>query len=137
MDTATIFGVSQSGRFITHMLWQGFHVDERERMVFDGARIHVAGGGKGGFNHRFAQTTHHPSHLEGNAMPADHPPFNYLPEGAPPENDVLAVAKRLGGIPKILITNNALEYWTRSASLVHTDPTGTRDAPFHRMPPEA
>ncbi len=131
VDHAFIFGVSQSGRFITHMLWQGFHVDEANRMVFDGARIHVPGGGKGGFNHRFAQTTHHPSDLEGNLMPADHPPFNYLPDGAPPENDVLATAKRLGHLPKILITNNTLEYWTRSASLVHTDPTGTHDAAFH------
>ena len=49
MDLAYIFGVSQSGRFIVHMLWQGFHVDEKDRMVFEGARIHVAGGGKGGF----------------------------------------------------------------------------------------
>ena len=49
VEKAYIFGVSQSGRFITHMLWQGFHVDESGRMVFDGARIHVAGGGKGGF----------------------------------------------------------------------------------------
>ncbi|MHC5008928.1 MAG: alpha/beta hydrolase domain-containing protein, partial [Planctomycetota bacterium] len=62
---AYIYGSSQSGRFITHMIWQGFHVDAAGRLVFDGARIHVAGGGKGGFNHRFAQTTHHPSHLEG------------------------------------------------------------------------
>ena len=131
VDHSYIFGVSQSGRLIAHMLWQGFHVDEADRMVFDGARIHVAGGGKGGFNHRFAQTTHHPSDLEGNSMPADHPPFNYLPEGSPPENDVLAAAKRLGHVPKILITNNTLEYWTRSASLVHTDQTGARDAPFH------
>jgi hypothetical protein len=131
MEHATIFGVSQSGRFITHMLWQGFHVDETGRMVFDGARIHVAGGGKGGFNHRFAQTTHHPSHLEGNLFPADHPPFNFLPDGAPAENDVLAEAKRLGAVPRIIITNNTLEYWTRSASLVHTDPEGTTDAAFH------
>jgi hypothetical protein len=131
VDLAYIFGVSQSGRFITHMLWQGFHVDESSRLVFEGARIHVAGGGKGGFNHRFAQTTHHPSDLEGNLMPADHPPFNYLPDGSPPDNDVLAEAKRLGAIPKIIITNNALEYWTRSASLVHTDVPGAVDAPFH------
>jgi len=132
VEKAYIFGVSQSGRFITHMLWQGFHVDEAGRQVFEGARIHVAGGGKGGFNHRFAQTTHHPSHLEGNLMPADHPPFNYLPEGAAPFNDVLAVAKRTGQVPRIIITNNALEYWTRSASLIHTDPHAKRDAPFHR-----
>ena len=131
IDYAYIFGVSQSGRFIVHMLWQGFHVDEADRLVFEGARIHVAGGGKGGFNHRFAQTTHHPSDLEGNSMPADHPPFNFLPEGSPPENDVLVEAKRLDAIPKIIMTNNTLEYWTRSASLVSTDPTGTGDAPFH------
>jgi hypothetical protein len=131
IERAYVFGVSQSGRFITHMLWQGLHVDESDRMVFDGARIHVAGGGKGGFNHRFAQTTHHPSHLEGGYFPADHPPFNFAPEGAPADNDVLAAAKRLGAVPKIVITNNALEYWTRSASLVHTDPTGTVDAELH------
>jgi hypothetical protein len=131
IDFAYIFGVSQSGRFIVHMLWQGFNVDESDRMVFEGARIHVAGGGKGGFNYRFAQTTHHPSDLEGNFMPADHPPFNFLPEGSPDENDVLVEAKRLDAIPKIIMTNNTLEYWTRSASLVHTDVTGTADAPFH------
>jgi hypothetical protein len=131
IDFAYAFGVSQSGRFIVHMLWQGFHVDEADRMVFEGARIHVAGGGKGGFNHRFAQTTHHPSDLEGNLMPADHPPFNFLPEGSPDDNDVLVEAKRLDAIPKIIMTNNTLEYWTRSASRVHTDATGTVDAPFH------
>lgn len=131
IDYAYIFGVSQSGRFIVHMLWQGFHVDEADRMVFEGARIHVAGGGKGGFNHRFAQTTHHPSDLEGNLMPADHPPFNFLPEGWPPDNDVLVEAKRLDAIPTIIMTNNTLEYWTRSASLVSTDQTGTADVPFH------
>jgi hypothetical protein len=131
---AYIYGSSQSGRFITHMIWQGFHVDEAGRLVFDGARIHVAGGGKGGFNHRFAQTTHHPSHLEGNYMPADHPPFNYLPEthpGSGKGNDVLAVAKELGKIPSIMITLGELEYWTRSASLLHTNLDGTEDSPLH------
>ncbi len=133
-EKAYIYGSSQSGRFITHMIWQGFHVDEAGRMVFDGARIHIAGGGKGGFNHRFAQTTHHPSHLEGNYMPADHPPFNYLADGDPGSgaaNDILRVAKELGRIPLIVIDNNELEYWTRSASLVHTSLDATRDASLH------
>lgn len=133
-NRAYIYGTSQSGRFITHMIWQGLHVDTEDRMVFEGARIHVAGGGKGGFNHRFAQTTHHPSHLEGNYFPADHPPFNFLAEDDPEsggENDVLAVAKRLEKVPYIIITNNELEYWTRSASLVTTDLTATRDASVH------
>jgi hypothetical protein len=133
-DKAYIFGISQSGRFITHMIYEGFYVDEEDQMVFDGARIHVAGGGKGGFNHRFAQTTHHPSHLEGNYMPADFFPFNYGQQKdalTGKTGDVLAVAKKLGKVPYIMITNNELEYWTRSASLIHTDIMGKKDAPVH------
>lgn len=129
-----IFGVSQSGRVIAHMIYQGFHVDEKNRMAFDGARIHVAGGGKGGFNFRFAQTTHHPSDLEGNYMPSDHPPFNYLSDNDPEsqgKNDLLKKAKELGKIPKIIVTNHGLEYWTRSASLIHTTIDGNLDASVH------
>ncbi|MEE4116042.1 MAG: alpha/beta hydrolase domain-containing protein [Marinilabiliaceae bacterium] len=134
IEYSYIFGVSQSGRVIAHMIWQGFHVDEKDRMSFDGARIHVAGGGKGGFNYRFCQTTHHPSDLEGNYMPADHPPFNYLSDEDPGrrgENDLLKKARELGKIPKIIVTNHALEYWTRSASLIHTTIDGLADATVH------
>jgi len=138
---AYIFGISQSGRFITHMIYQGFHVDERNRMVFEGARPHVAGAGKGGFNYRFAQTTHHQKHLQGNYFPADHFPFHYTrdselqhdPQGQPgrSEGDVFAAAKRLRKIPKVMISNHEGEYWTRSASLVHTDVEGKEDARLH------
>jgi hypothetical protein len=64
-EYAYIFGISQSGRVITTMIYQGFHVDEKGRMVFEGARPDVPGGGKGAFNYRWAQTTHHPKHIEG------------------------------------------------------------------------
>jgi hypothetical protein len=110
-------------------------------MVFDGARPHVAGAGKGGFNYRFAQTTHHQKHLQGNYFPADHFPFHCTPNGelqhdphGPPSRrrgDVLAEAKRLGKIPKIMISNHEGEYWTRSASLIHTDVEGQQDARLH------
>jgi hypothetical protein len=129
-----IYGISQSGRFIVHMISQGFHIDEKDRMVFDGARIQVAGGGKGGFNFRFAQPTHHPSDLEGNYMPADHPPFNYLATedaNSGGSNDILSISKKKNRIPKIVITNHALEYWTRSASLIHTTLDGKSDASLH------
>jgi hypothetical protein len=36
----------------------------------------------------------------------------------------LAVAKQLGDIPKIMLDNHETEYWTRAASLVHTDVFG-------------
>jgi hypothetical protein len=136
IDKAYIYGSSQGGRFITQMLWQGFHVDEAGRMVFEGAKIHIAGGGKGGFNHRFAQTSQCPSDLEGNYMPADHPPFNFLPYNhiaSGGSNDVLTRAKQLGKIPYIIITNTEHEYWTRSASLVHTTLDGEQDVALHEQ----
>lgn len=140
-EYAYIWGNSQSGRVIAHMIWQGFHIDERDRMVFEGARPHVAGGGKGGFNFRWAQTTHHPKHLGGNDFPADFFPFLYTPDGLEQfdprgqagrrHGDILALAKQEGRIPKILISNHELEYWTRSASLAHTDVEGKADATLH------
>ncbi len=134
-EFAYIFGISQSGRVTVHMIYQGFHVDEKGRMVFEGAWPHVAGGGKGGFNFRFAQTTHHPSHIEGNYFPADYFPFNYNLQQDPVTGrtgDVLEVAKKKGKIPYIFVTNHALEYWTRSASLIHTDVTGMEDAMLYK-----
>ena len=137
-EYAYIWGESQSGRVINHMIYQGFHVDEKGRMVFEGARPMVPGGGKGGFNYRWGQTTHHPKHIEGNYMPADYFPFNFTKEGEYEVDpyrtrdgkygDVLAVAKQLGEIPKIMLDNHETEYWTRAASLVHTDVFGKRDA---------
>ncbi|HCU11856.1 MAG TPA: hypothetical protein DGB72_07015, partial [Gemmatimonadetes bacterium] len=49
------YGVSQTGRFIRHFLYQGFNTDEKGRVAFDGFFAHTAGAGRGSFNHRFAQ----------------------------------------------------------------------------------
>jgi len=130
-EKAYIFGISQSGRVIQHMLFEGFHVDEAGRMVFDAAFVHVAGGGKGSFNHRFAQTTRHPSPLEDHQYPADFFPFVPGPQTDPvtgETGDVLAVAKAMGKLPRLFYTGTSTEYWTRAASLLHTDAAGTRDA---------
>ena len=132
-EAALAFGISQSGRVLQHMLLEALHVDEASRMVFDGALIHVAGGGKGSFNHRFAQTTRHPSHLEDQQYPADFFPFTTVPQHDPvtgQTGDVLARARAAGAVPKLFYTMTSTEYWTRSASLLHTDVAGTRDLPL-------
>ena len=72
---SAIFGISQSGRLINTMLLRGLHVDEDGRPVFDGAFVHVAGGGKGGFDYRFAMPTRHFSVLEDDIYPTDFFPF--------------------------------------------------------------
>ncbi len=132
-EVVLAFGISQSARVLQHMLWQALHVDEAGRMVFDGALIHVPGGGKGSFNHRFAQTTRHPSELEDQAYPVDFFPFTTTPASDPTtgaKGYVLAPAQAAAAVPKLFYTMTSTEYWTRSASLLHTDVAGARDLPL-------
>jgi hypothetical protein len=132
-EKAIAFGISQSGRVIQHMLFEGLHVDEAGRMVFDAAMPHVAGAGKGSFNHRFAQTTRHPSPFEDHQYPADFFPFATTPATDPvtgETGDVLAVAKAMGRVPVLMYTGTSTEYWTRATSPLHTDVAGTKDQPL-------
>ncbi|MEM7045197.1 MAG: alpha/beta hydrolase domain-containing protein [Pseudomonadota bacterium] len=133
IDRALAFGISQSGRVINHMIWQGFHLDETGRQVFDGALVHVAGAGKGSFNHRFAQTTRHPSHLEDQQYPADFFPFTTISTEDPVTGEMgslLDLARTRSAVPKIIYTTTSTEYWTRAASLLHTDVLGKSDVPM-------
>lgn len=133
VDHTVVFGISQSGRVINHMLWQGFHRDEKQRLVFDGALVHVAGAGKGSFNHRFAQTTRHQSQFEGLQYPADIFPFTTVPSTDPvtgKKGSMLDQARVAGAVPKIFYTTTSTEYWTRAASLLHTDVDGKEDVPL-------
>ncbi len=125
------FGISQSGRFLRHLLWQGFNLDEKGRIVFDGLIPHVAGGGLGFFNHRFAQPTRHNGQHEDHLYPCDVFPFTYgdsKDSFTGREGSILKVYEKSRCLPKIMHTQSAAEYWHRSGSLVHTDPLGQQDA---------
>lgn len=127
LDHALALGVSQSGRFLRHFLHLGLNADEAGRRVFDGVLPHVAGAWRGEFNHRYAQpsvmNTPNPGHL---------PPFAYDPVGDAPDG-LLTRQGAVGGLPVVVATNTAAEYWRGDASLAHTDPAGERDA---EPPPE-
>src|SRR5262245_36953257 len=103
---------------------------------------HVAGGGLGFFDHRFAQPTRHNGQHEEHLYPGDAYPFTYgdsaqkfihAREGKPmgyyqPQG----ILSRLRSddpkrMPKVMHTQSAAEYWHRSGSLVHTDTLGTKD----------
>lgn len=130
---AYVFGISQSGRFIHHLIFEGFNSDERRRIVFDGAIPHVGGGGKGNFNFRFAQTTRYGSQLEENLFPSDFFPFTTTMQEDPVtgrKGDTLARARELDNLPKIFFTETSTEYWCRAASLLHTDVAGKCDVPL-------
>src|SRR5947199_6966086 len=93
---------------------------------------HVAGGGLGFFNHRFAQPTRHNGQHEEHLYPTDYFPFTYGETADPfsKRNDAIlrrALADGAKFLPKVMHTQSAAEYWHRSGSLVHTDPLAARD----------
>jgi hypothetical protein len=125
------WGVSQSGRFLRHFLYQGFNADEQGRRVFDGVFDQVGGAGRGSFNHRFGQASRDALQYFNILFPVDLFPFADERETDPETgltDGLLARADRTATTPKVfhLLTNS--EYFNRAGSLVHTDPTGTRDA---------
>lgn len=130
------FGVSQSGRCLRQFLYDGFNADEVGRQVFDGVIPHVAGGGLGFFNHRFASPTRHNGQHDNHLFPADQFPFTYGDETdlfTGRVDGILHHDRARGTVPKVMHTQSSSEYWHRAGSLVHTDPRGERDA---KLPPE-
>jgi hypothetical protein len=122
-DTASIaptrwgiaYGVSQTGRLLRHLLYQGFNTDEAGRIAYDGIFVHTAGAGRGSFNHRFAQPSRDAQPYNTFFYPTDLFPFHVTP-GEP--------------LAKVFYVDGGYEYWGRGASLTHTTVDGTRDVPF-------
>lgn len=130
------FGISQCGRFLRTLLYEGFNADEQGRKVFDGIWADVGGAGRGSFNFRYAQASR-----DGNAWtnvfyPTDVFPFAGFPEKDPATGRVeglLDRATKSNVVPKLFLTSSSYEYWGRAAALTHTRPDGVADAP---LPPE-
>lgn len=118
VDSALATGASQSGRFLRHFLSDGMNVDEDANRVFDGVHVHIAGGRRGEFNSRYGQ----PGVIW--RGPGDAPPFS--------TNALLDRQRAVGGVPKVVATNSAAEYWRGDAWLAHGDAetrTDIDDAP--------
>ena len=130
------FGTSQSGRLLKMFLYDGFNADEKGRKVFDAVMPHVAGGGLGFFNHRFASPTRYSTQHESHLYPTDYFPFSYGEQKdhlSGRTDGILRRARAARVVPKVLHTQSSSEYWHRSASLVHTDTAGRKDV---ALPPE-
>ncbi len=126
-------GISQSGRFLRQMLYEGWNADEQGRRVFDGLIPHVAGGGRGNFNYRFAQPSRDAQPMNAILYATDLYPFADLPLPDPisGRREGLQDRAAAGHVePKVFYTNTSYEYWSRAASLIHTSPDGLHDAPL-------
>ena len=136
IDTALIFGSSQSGRWIRTFIHLGFNESEGHRRVFDGAIPHKASN-RGAFNVRFAQ----PTRLSG----TQHTEAQYPGQESPQSWDVstdsisgitggqLERCRKTNTCPKITATFTDTEYWQAMMALNTTDATSQKDL---ATPPE-
>ena len=122
-------GVSQTGRFLRHFLYQGFNTDEQGRQAYDGVLAITAGAGRGSFNHRFAQPSRDAHRFSAFAYPTDLFPFTSRAQfdSLAWTSDGLLARQRPAHRPKTMQVNTGYEYWGRAGSLIHTTPDGTED----------
>lgn len=116
------FGVSQTGRWLRHFLYQGFNQTESNTIAFDGMLIHTAGAGRGSFNHRFAQPSRDAHRMSAFFYPTDVFPFSSRPTEHPVsgKQDGLMSHFPEDFYPKVFFTNTGYEYWGRAAALIHS-----------------
>jgi hypothetical protein len=139
LERAYAFGVSQSGRFLRHLLYLGLDEDEAGRLAFDAVIAHVAGARRGEFNMRFGQPSLNAMEAPGSLFPFTDDAQTDPVTGARGAllGRVIARARERGlGPPRVLTINTSAEYWRGDASLVHTDVEGRRDVappPFARV----
>ena len=120
-------GLSQCGRFLRTFLYNGLNVDEEEKQAFDGLLVHVAGGRRGEFNHRYAQPSVQPTPSFGHLFPhADDSQTD--PTGT--TAGLLDAQRERGGVPKIFYTDTSAEYWRGDAGLTHVELETQEDVPF-------
>ena len=121
------FGISQSGRFVKDLVYEGFHVDEAGRPVFDALWPHIAGGRRGFFNARFAQPGRYSRQHEDHVFPGDQFPFAY-PVVADPlsgrTDGVLATCRKEGNCPLIIHSDTDTEGFQGRGALMTTSPDG-------------
>jgi len=125
LDRAYVFGVSQSGRFLRHLLYLGLDETEDGRLAYDAVWPHVAGARRGEFNLRFGQPSQNGKESLGSLYPFIDQVATDPVTGQ--RDGLLARLAARGRAPKILTTNTSAEYWRGDGSLVHTDVEGKRD----------
>jgi alpha/beta hydrolase family protein len=120
-------GISQTGRFLRHFVYQGFNTDEARRPVFDGFFVHTAGAGRGSFNHRFAQPSRDAHRFSAFFYPTDLFPFSGRRQRDPETGATDGLFAHEAHLPRVFFTNTGYEYWGRAASLLHTTPAADAD----------
>lgn len=129
---AISLGISQSGRMLRDLLYQGFNEDASGRIVFDGMHPDIAGSRKTFTNYAFGQPGRWQKQHEDHLYPGDQFPFTYVTLHDPVSgrtDGLLERCSRSNTCPKIVHTDGEAEIWQARSSLIVTDPLG-RDVPL-------
>ncbi|MGI9476783.1 MAG: alpha/beta hydrolase domain-containing protein [Hyphomicrobiaceae bacterium] len=118
VDQSICEGISQCGRLQRTFLGLGLNTDEDGHQVFDGMLVHIGGGRRGEFNHRYGQPSVQPTPSFGHRFPFPDEPQNDPHSGR--EAGLLDAQRAAGNMPKIFYTDTSSEYWRGDASLAHT-----------------
>ena len=127
MTHALAIGFSQAGRYLRNHISEGFNRDEQGRRVFDGIHSHIAGVGRVFYNTPFAQPARTNTQHEDHGFPENEFPFSTATQSDPLTGKTGSLFRGDGSDPLLIETNTSTEYWQKGASLLHTDPLGTRD----------
>ncbi|MBK8978850.1 MAG: hypothetical protein IPM29_23360 [Planctomycetes bacterium] len=123
-------GISQTGRFLRHFIWQGFTTDTAGRQALDGVLALTAGAGRGSFDHRFAQPSRDAHRFSAFAFPTDLFPFTSRLQEDPVTGRIDGLFARQhdpAHLPRVFWVNTGYEYFGRAAALIHTTVDGRRD----------
>lgn len=124
---AYMYGVSQTGRTLRQIIYEGFTIDEQGRKVFDAAFIKTGGASMARFNERFALVNSLGVFTETQF------PFQYQMTVDPVtgKRDGLGARIPAGLEPKIVTFDTGSEYWDkgRLGALRHASVDGTADLP--------
>src|SRR3984957_5196260 len=127
MEHTLAFGISQAGRYLRDHIAQGFNRGEDGARVFDGVFTHVAGIGRVFHNTEFGQPARTRTWHEDHDFPEVQFPFSSATLDDPTSGGSGTLLRGDDSDPKLIETNTSTEYWQKGASLLHTDPGGSRD----------
>ncbi len=125
-EYAYAYGVSQTGRYLRQLIYEGFTVDERgDRKALDGVFVHAGGASLGPYNERFGQPNDGGFHSQTKF------PILYQETRDPATGRVDGLGARVpdGLDPKVFLYETSSEYWDRGrvAGLNHTSIDGHED----------
>lgn len=107
------------------------NADESGRRVFDGVLAQTGGSGKMFANHACSQSDRTATQHQDRFFPESWFPFAFTATSDALPGKSGALFRGDDSDPLVIATNTSTEYWQKGASLLTTDPAGTRDLDEH------